>query len=214
MSESARPWSQVTIGDLVALDYGGALSDNARSGDGYPVYGSNGQVGRNATALVEGPGVVVGRKGTVGAVTWSAESFWPIDTTYYVRWLNERQVDRRWIYWYLSSLPLNRLDSSTGVPGLNRNDAYTLLSHCRRSLSSGGLRRFWTRQTRRSARRSDSMLSSNRPSRVSSATSSHGGPIQTAVYGLIAIRYLISTVTRPLAGYPWSGTLACWTRYP
>ena len=100
MSEFARPWSHFRIGDLVALDYGRALPDSARSGGGYPVYGSSGQVGRNATALVEGPGIVVGRKGTVGAITWSTESFWPIDTTYYVRWLNERQLDRRWTYWY------------------------------------------------------------------------------------------------------------------
>jgi type I restriction enzyme S subunit len=126
MSESGQRWARATIGDLIALDYGRALADSVRSGDGYPVYGSSGLVGHNSKALVDGPGIVVGRKGTVGAVTWSPRRFWPIDTTYYVRWLDEKLVDRRWTYWFLSTLPLKRLDSSTGVPGLNRNDAYRL----------------------------------------------------------------------------------------
>lgn len=124
MSEFGQRWARATIGDLIALDYGRALADSARSGDGYPVYGSSGLVGHNSKALVDGPGIIVGRKGTVGAVTWSPRSFWPIDTTYYVRWLDGKLVDRRWTYWFLSTLPLKRLDSSTGVPGLNRNDAY------------------------------------------------------------------------------------------
>ena len=126
MSDTGQRWVRTTIGELIALDYGRALADTVRSGEGYPVYGSSGLVGHNSKALVDGPGIVVGRKGTVGAVTWSPERFWPIDTTYYVRWLDERTTDRRWTYWTLKSLPLKRLDSSTGVPGLNRNDAYRL----------------------------------------------------------------------------------------
>ncbi len=126
MNDSQVSWAEAKIGDLIALDYGRALADTIRSGDGYPVYGSRGVVGKNSIAFVDGPGIVVGRKGTVGAITWSQERFWPIDTTYYVRWYDETLVDRRWTYWYLSTLPLKRLDSSTGVPGLNRNDAYEL----------------------------------------------------------------------------------------
>lgn len=66
---------------------------------------------------------MVGRKGSVGKVTWSDGPFWPIDTTY---WVNCAPEDKRWIYWILSWLPLARLDTSTGIPGLNRNDVYAL----------------------------------------------------------------------------------------
>lgn len=65
----------------------------------------------------------MGRKGSVGKVCWSDQPFWPIDTTYWVKCAND---DRRWLYWLLSRLPLSDLDSSTGVPGLNRNDVYEL----------------------------------------------------------------------------------------
>lgn len=111
------------LGSLLTLEYGEALPAQARSGHGFPVFGSNGEVGRHHRFLVPETGIVVGRKGSVGKVTWSDEPFWPIDTTY---WVNCAPEDRRWLYWVLNWLPLARLDSSTGVPGLNRNDVYVL----------------------------------------------------------------------------------------
>ena len=108
---------------LLTLEYGEALTAELRSGHGYPVFGSNGEVGRHYKFLVPESGIIIGRKGSVGKVTWSEEPFWPIDTTY---WVSCAPEDRRWLYWVLSWLPLARLDSSTGVPGLNRNDVYAL----------------------------------------------------------------------------------------
>jgi type I restriction enzyme S subunit len=71
------------------------------------------------------PGIVVGRKGTVGAVQYATEPFWPIDTTYYVR-LTSTDDDFRYIYYLLRYLPLSILNAATGVPGLSRRDAYAL----------------------------------------------------------------------------------------
>jgi len=79
-------------------------------------------VGWNNEPLVASPGIVVGRKGTVGAINWSSTPFWAIDTTYYV--IPNPGIDMRWCYWLLTLINLSKLDSSTGVPGLNRNDAY------------------------------------------------------------------------------------------
>ncbi|GGY24985.1 restriction endonuclease subunit S [Pseudoduganella albidiflava] len=111
------------LGDLLSLEYGEPLPSEIRTGHGYPVFGSNGEVGRHDSVLIEGPGIIVGRKGSAGKVCWTDESFWPIDTTY---WVKCESDDQRWLYWLLSYLPLSRLGSSTGVPGLNRNDVYTL----------------------------------------------------------------------------------------
>ena len=108
---------------LVKLEYGHALPSEKRTGFGYPVYGSNGLVGFHEAPLVEGPGVVVGRKGSVGKVLWSETGFWPIDTTYYVE---AEGCEMPWLYRVLDWLPLDRLDTSTGVPGLNRNDVYEI----------------------------------------------------------------------------------------
>jgi len=117
-------WQEKVLGDLVTLEYGAGLPESSRSGSGFPVYGSRGIVGYHEDYLVNGPGIVVGRKGTVGAVTWSEGPFWPIDTAYYVN--TKCEVEIRWCYWLLQLIGLDRLDSSTGVPGLNRNDAYII----------------------------------------------------------------------------------------
>jgi len=122
---NSERWKTETIGDLLSLEYGAGLKESDRSGLGYPVYGSNGVVGYHKKYLVNGPGIIVGRKGSVGAVHWSDDSFWPIDTAYYVETKKE-DINLRWCYWALQFTELSRLDSSTGVPGLNRNDAYKL----------------------------------------------------------------------------------------
>lgn len=78
-------WAISDLGDFVELAYGRALPAAARHGGHVPVFGSAGVIGWHDEALVEGPGVVVGRKGNVGSVHWSDVSFWPIDTTFFVR---------------------------------------------------------------------------------------------------------------------------------
>ena len=115
-------WRYSQLGDLISLEYGSALREDQRTGKGFPVYGSNGVVGHHSTPLVYGPGIIVGRKGSVGALHWTEDDFWPIDTSY---WVNQRvDSDLRWIREALKLSRLESLDSSTGVPGLNRNEAY------------------------------------------------------------------------------------------
>ena len=121
----ASEWRDECLENLVSLEYGSALGAEDRTGRGFPVYGSNGVVGHHEAALVTGPGVIVGRKGSVGVVQWSDEDFWPIDTTY---WVNPKvDLNLRWMYECLRLIGLESMDSSTGVPGLNRNDAYECL---------------------------------------------------------------------------------------
>lgn len=114
--------SFVKLGDVITLEYGRALKEGARTGSGFPVFGSNGEIGRHEKFMVRGPFIIVGRKGSAGAVTWSTESGWPIDTTFYVSPKRD-DVDLRYLYWMLKKAELSRLVQQ-GVPGLNRNDAY------------------------------------------------------------------------------------------
>ena len=110
------------LGEIMTLEYGEGLPDNSRSGSGVPVFGSNGVVGFHKKGIVSGPGIVVGRKGTIGKVTWTDGDFWPIDTTYYVRCRTGHNL--RWLYYLLDYIGLRRLNAATGVPGLNRSDVY------------------------------------------------------------------------------------------
>ncbi len=119
-----RGYRQRQLRELLTLEYGGSLPDGGRHGGDVPVLGSNGIVGSHSKPMVDRPGIVVGRKGSIGKVTWVDRPFWPIDTTYFVD--PKTTHSQRWLYYLLDSLGLDRLNSATGVPGLNRDDAYVL----------------------------------------------------------------------------------------
>lgn len=119
-------WQYITLKKVAKLEYGAPLADGVRRHGDIPVYGSNGLVGFHDTALVKGPGIVVGRKGTAGEVVWCEKDFFPIDTTYYVN-VDSELYSIRWLYYLLKHADLGMLQASTGVPGLSRPDAYKLI---------------------------------------------------------------------------------------
>ena len=87
------------------------------------MYGSNGQVGWHDEKLVDGPGIIVGRKGNPGIVTWSHTVFYPIDTTFYVVPKSPIQ-SMYYLFHALRQQDLPSLGADSAVPGLNRNIAY------------------------------------------------------------------------------------------
>jgi type I restriction enzyme S subunit len=98
------------------------LKDENRLKGNVPVYGSNGQIGWHDEKLVEGPGIVVGRKGNPGIVTWSHKAFFPIDTTFYVVPKTIRSM--YYLFYILGLQDLQSLGADSAVPGLNRNVVY------------------------------------------------------------------------------------------
>lgn len=125
MAVTALPenWISCRLGDLLTFEYGKSLTKSARSGNGeYPVFGSSGVVGLHDAYLVEGPVIIVGRKGAAGSVCYSEANCWPIDTTYYIR--SVQFLNSKFVYYLLHSLNLAKLETSTAIPGLNREKAY------------------------------------------------------------------------------------------
>ena len=118
-------WRVVRLKEILKLEYGFSLPERRRRPGGIPVIGSAGVVGSHNISTVEGPGIVVGRKGSIGKVTWIDEDFVPIDTTYFTK-LNNKRVDMRWVFYLLLREDLSKLNRATGIPGLNRDDVYAL----------------------------------------------------------------------------------------
>lgn len=125
-SEIKTKWPKVRLGSIFSLEYGKALPESKRVFGSYPVMGSNGQVGVHNEYLVEGPVIVVGRKGSAGAVTWQDKNCYPIDTTFYVS-VKDGSFSLRFIYELLVWLNLPNFIVGIGVPGLNRNDVHDLM---------------------------------------------------------------------------------------
>lgn len=116
-------WQEVKLGEIVTLNYGKSLPERKRVYGKFPVYSSAGLTGWHNESFVQGRGIIVGRKGTIGSIYKSEVPFFPIDTVFYVS-ETDTKVDIDFLYYLLSGLGLNNLNSDSAVPGLNRNTAY------------------------------------------------------------------------------------------
>lgn len=118
-------WIEVNLREILVLEYGKPLPKNNRIETGnYKVYGSNGIIGNHNNSLVDGPVTIIGRKGSVGKVQYEREDCWPIDTANYIK--TSQCLDDIFVYYQMLSLNLGALDSSTAIPGINRNQVYNI----------------------------------------------------------------------------------------
>jgi type I restriction enzyme S subunit len=116
-------WEVKTLGEVIELAYGKPLKAEDRKHGPVCVYGANGPIGWHDEKLVSGPGIIVGRKGNPGVVTWAHGDFYPIDTTFYVKPIGACR-SLFFFYYALSLHNLANLGADSAVPGLNRNHAY------------------------------------------------------------------------------------------
>lgn len=114
------------LGDVLPFKYGRNLPESKRTQTGeYDVVTSAGVAGSHCEALTTVPSVVVGRKGTIGKLTYCGAPVWPTDTAFFVE---ERDgVNLRFAYYLLSTLPFQSMNNDSAVPGLNRRDAEDLI---------------------------------------------------------------------------------------
>lgn len=124
--EEADPgWKKGKLGDLIELCYGKGLKEEKRMPGNYPVLGSSGIVGYHNDFLVKGPGIVIGRKGTLGVVNYIEKDFFPIDTTYFIK--SKTSAGKLFFeYFLLKEFSFEEMNSDSAVPGLNREIAESM----------------------------------------------------------------------------------------
>ena len=116
LGDIPKHWDVVRLGRRIELQRGVDITKDEQSEGTVPVVSSGGISSFHDTAFVRGPGVVVGRKGTAGAVYYVECDYWPHDTTLYVR--EFRGNDPRY---KLCSMDLATFDTGSANPTLNRN---------------------------------------------------------------------------------------------
>ena len=117
-------WQESTLGNLLTLQRGFDLPQDERVPGDYPVIASTGAVATHHIAAVQGPGVVIGRSGSIGGGQYIKENFWPLNTTLWVK--DFKGNNRRFCYYLLRSLDLANFNAGSGVPTLNRNHIHPL----------------------------------------------------------------------------------------
>jgi len=124
-NNSLEGWKQIKLGQLVAPAYGrGLVKANRISGE-YIVYGSNGQIGTHNEPFTSAPCIIIGRKGSIGEVSFSNAPCCPIDTAYYVDNFPDELLPE-YLYYFLKNSNLRELNRAAAIPSLLRPDLEAL----------------------------------------------------------------------------------------
>ena len=111
-------WTIVKLGDIAPLTYGKSLVASKRIPGDIPVYSSAGLIDSHNEAIIDGQNIIIGRKGTIGSITWSEGPAYPIDTTFYTAGTDKTNI--KYLYYMLKTYKFSEMNTDSAVPGLNR----------------------------------------------------------------------------------------------
>ena len=114
-----KAWIKCQLGDQLTLQRGfDIMQKQCLEGD-HPVISSGGISAYHSEYKAIGPGVLLGRKGSVGRVHYVQENYWPHDTTLWVK--DFKGNHPTFIYYFFKLFPISNFEESTANPTLNRN---------------------------------------------------------------------------------------------
>ena len=117
-------WDVVRLDDVLVLQRGFDLPKQDRTDGPFPIISATGGSATHHECRVKGPGVVTGRSGSLGTVTYVESDFWPLNTTL---WIKKFVVGSPLFSFYLlNTIDLAGFNSGAAVPTLNRNDVHGL----------------------------------------------------------------------------------------
>jgi type I restriction enzyme S subunit len=115
---------QISLGDVLTLQRGFDITKSEQTDGEIPIVSSSGISSYHNKWKVKGPGVVIGRKGTLGTVHFIPSNFWPHDTTLWIK--DFKGNDPRFLNYFLQTLKLENFDVGASNPTLNRNHVHKI----------------------------------------------------------------------------------------
>ena len=118
-------WRTGPLGSFVDFQRGIDITRAAQTSGDVPVVSSGGISSYHGEAHAPGPGVVIGRKGTLGKAFYIPGRYWPHDTTLWVR--DFKGNHPKFVYYFMSKLDVSWLDTGSANPTLNRNHLHPVV---------------------------------------------------------------------------------------
>nr|WP_010131923.1 restriction endonuclease subunit S [Microbulbifer agarilyticus] len=112
-------WEFGVLEDLLVLQRGFDLPKSSRTDGEFALMAASGQDGTHNEFKVSGPGITTGRSGKLGEVCFVERDFWPLNTTLWVK--EFKRSSPYHAYYLLKSMDLEKYNSGSAVPTLNRN---------------------------------------------------------------------------------------------
>ena len=115
---------EIKLGDAVTFQRGFDITEAEQTPGRVPIVSSSGIKSSHNKAKVEGPGVIIGRKGTLGSVHFVTQDYWPHDTTLWVKDFKGNVL--QFVAYFLRMLKLENFDTGASNPTLNRNHIHKI----------------------------------------------------------------------------------------
>ena len=107
----------IELGEILKIKNG---SDYKKFNIGnIPVYGSGGIINYIDTYIYDKESVLIPRKGSIGNLFYVDKPFWTVDTIFYTV-IDKDIVIPKYVYYYLSKVNLEKLNTAGGVPSLTQ----------------------------------------------------------------------------------------------
>jgi type I restriction enzyme S subunit len=117
-------FSEIKLGDAITFQRGFDITKVEQSPGPVPIVSSSGISSFHNKSKVKGPGVIIGRKGTLGTVHFVTQDFWPHDTTLWVK--DFKGSVPQFVAYFLRTLKLENFDTGASNPTLNRNHIHKI----------------------------------------------------------------------------------------
>jgi type I restriction enzyme, S subunit len=117
-------FQRVTLGDILTFQRGFDITKTEQSDGVVPIVSSSGISSYHNKWKVRGPGLVIGRKGTLGTVHYIRGDFWPHDTTLWVK--DFKGNSPVFLRYFLQTLKLENFDVGASNPTVNRNHLHKI----------------------------------------------------------------------------------------
>lgn len=115
---------EVELGEVLTLQRGFDITKPTQTEGDVPIVSSSGIASYHNKWMIKGPGIVIGRKGTLGTVHYIPQNCWPHDTTLWVKDFKGNMP--RFLYYFLRTLKLENFDVGASNPTLNRNHVHKI----------------------------------------------------------------------------------------
>jgi len=112
-------WTYCLLGEALTFQRGFDITKKEQREGPYQVFSSSGPKSTHTEYKLKGPGVIIGRKGTLGSVFFTNDNYWPHDTTLWVKDFHGNNP--KFAYYFIQTMGFEILDVGAANPSLNRN---------------------------------------------------------------------------------------------